>query len=300
MHERVVLLTGATSGIGRETARGLARTGATLVLACRNLTKAQALCTELQQASGNPWISVMALDLASLRAVRQFVEAFLTSHPQLHVLINNAGTFCLQRQETEDGLERTMATNYFGPFLLTAGLIPVLVQSPGARIVNVSSDAYRYGRLDLNDLQFTRRYSGFPAYASSKLAIQLWTQELAERLRTSGVTANALHPGHVATSIWQLWPQPRWYQTLLLRLLTAPMISPAAGAATTLYMATALELAGVTGAYFVKRRPRAIAKPARDQALQRELWRVSEQLTGACWPERTPGLSRGKGEGSEC
>lgn len=170
MHERVVLLTGATSGIGRETARGLARTGATLVLACRNLTKAQALCTELQQASGNPWISVMALDLASLRAVRQFVEAFLTSHPQLHVLINNAGTFCLQRQETEDGLERTMATNYFGPFLLTAGLIPVLVQSPGARIVNL------------------------------------------------------------------------------------------------------------------KRRPRAVAKPARDQALQRKLWRVSEQLTGARWP----------------
>ncbi len=284
MHERVVLLTGATSGIGRETARGLARAGATLVLACRNLTKAQALCAELQQASRNPRISVMALDLASLRAVRQFVDAFLASHSQLHVLINNAGTFCLQRQETEDGLERTMATNYFGPFLLTAGLIPVLVQSPGARIVNVSSAAYRYGRLDLNDLQLTRRYSGFPAYASSKLAIQLWTQELAERLQASGVTANSLHPGHVATNIWQLWPQPRWYQALLIRLLTAPMISPAAGAETTLYVATAPELAGVTGAYFVKRRPRAIAKAAQNRALQRELWRVSEQLTGARWP----------------
>ncbi len=284
MNGRVVLLTGATSGIGRETARGLARTGATLVLACRNLTKAQALCAELQQASGNPRISVMALDLASLRAVRQFVDEFLTSHPQLHVLINNAGTFCLQRQETEDGLERTMATNYFGPFLLTAGLVPVLVQSPGARIVNVSSDAYRYGRLDLNDLQLKRRYSGFPAYASSKLAIQLWTQELAERLRASGVTANSLHPGHVATNIWQLWPQPRWYQALLIRLLKVPMISPAAGAETTLYLATAPKLAGVTGAYFVKRRPRAIAKPAQDLALQRELWQVSEQLTGAHWP----------------
>lgn len=281
MRDRSILLTGATSGIGLETARSLARQGATLILACRNLEKAYRVCASLLRESGNPRISVTPLDVASLRSVRRCIAEVRERHPRLDVLINNAGAFFLQRQETEDGFERTMATNYFGPFLLTAGLIPLLVQSPGARIVNVSSDAYRYGRLDLNDLQLTRHYDGFRAYATSKLAVQLWTQELAERLRGSGVTANSLHPGHVATNIWQLWPRPTWPQKLLQRLITAVMVSPAAGAETTTYLATSPEVAGISGAYFVKRRPRRVAKPATDRRLQRELWRVSEELTGA-------------------
>lgn len=281
MRDRSILLTGATSGIGLQTARNLARQGATLILACRNLEKAYRVCASLLRESGNPRISVAALDVASLRSVRRCVAEVRERHARLDVLINNAGAFFLQRQETEDGFERTMVTNYFGPFLLTAGLIPLLVQSPGARIVNVGSDAYRYGRLDLNDLQLTRRYDGFRAYATSKLAVQLWTQELAERLRGSGITANSLHPGHVATNIWQLWPHPTWPQKLLQRLITAVMVSPAAGAETTTYLATSPEVARISGAYFVKRRPRRIAKPATDPRLQRELWRVSEELTGA-------------------
>ncbi|MEI7772895.1 MAG: SDR family NAD(P)-dependent oxidoreductase, partial [Chloroflexales bacterium] len=216
MRDRVVLLTGATSGIGRETARGLARQGAALILACRNQEKANAVCAALQRESGNPQISAMTLDLASLSSIRQFAADFLAAQPQLHVLINNAGTFCLHRQETRDGFEQTMGTNYFGPFLLTCALAPLLAATPGARIVNVRSDAYRYGRIDMADLQLTRRYDGFPAYATSKLAIQLWTQELAERLRPHGVAVNSLHPGHVATAIWQMWPRPTWYQAGLL------------------------------------------------------------------------------------
>ena len=287
MRDRSILITGATSGIGLETARNLAWQGATLILACRNPEKAYRVCASLLRESGNPRISVTALDLASLRSVRQCIADVRARHNRLDVLINNAGAFFLQRQETEDGFERTMATNYFGPFLLTAGLIPLLVQGSGARIVNVSSDAYCYGRLDLNDLQLTRRYDGFRAYATSKLAVQLWTQELAERLEGRGVMANSLHPGHVATNIWQLWSRLAWYQKLLQRLITAAMISPAAGAETTTYLASSPEVAGISGAYFVQRRPRRVAKPATDWRLQRELWRASEELTGAmdyrCW-----------------
>lgn len=285
MHRRTVLLTGATSGIGRETARGLARTGAALILACRDQGRASALCESLRRESGNPQISAMPLDLASLRSIRGFAEAFLGRYAQLHVLINNAGTFSLRRRETEDGFELTIGTNYLGPFALTAALAPLLAAAEGARIVNVSSDAYRYGRLDLADLQLARRYDGFPAYAASKLAIQLWSQELAERLRPSGVTVNTLHPGHVATGIWQLWPRPAWYQRLALRLMTAWMISPERGARTSLYLATAPEVAGVTGAYFVGRRARPVGGQATDRALQGALWQLSEQLTGATWPE---------------
>lgn len=281
MRDRSILLTGATSGIGLETARNLARQGATLILACRNLEKAYRVCASLLRESGNPRISVTPLDVASLRSVRRCIAEVRERHARLDVLINNAGAFFLQRQETEDGFERTMATNYFGPFLLTAGLIPLLVQNPAARIINVGSDAYRYGRLDLNDLQLTRRYDGFRAYAASKLAVQLWTQELAERLQGSGVTANALHPGHVATNIWQLWPRSTWRQRLLQRVITTVMVSPAVGAETTTYLATSPEVAGISGAYFVKRRPRRVATPPTDRRLQRDLWRVSAELTGA-------------------
>lgn len=280
MRDQIVLLTGATHGIGRETARALARQGACLVLGCRNLEQAEALCSSLQRESGNPQISSLRIDLADLASVRQFAQAFRERYSQLHVLINNAGTFSMQREETKDGFERTLGTNYVGPFLLTSCLLPVLQATPGARIINVSSDAYRYGKLDLNDLPLKRHYEGFPAYARSKLALQLWTQELDERLRPYGVTVNSLHPGHVATNIWQLWPRPTWYQTGLIKLMGMFMSSAEAGAETSIYLATAPEVAGVSGAYFIKKRAQKLVGPARNLALQQELWRVSEQLTG--------------------
>lgn len=284
MNDHTVFLTGGTSGIGWETARTLARSGCALIIAGRSPARVEAACAGLRAESGNPQVSPAVVDLASLRSVRQCAADLLARHSRLHVLINNAGTFCLSRQETEDGFERTLGTNYLGPFLLTASLAPLLAATAGARIVNVSSDAYRYGRLDLDDLPLKRGYSGFPAYARSKLAVQLWTQELAERLRPWGVTANTLHPGHIATNIWQLWPQPTRAQTLLLRLLTAWMRSPAAGAKTSVYLATSPAVAGVTGTYFVGERARPVARPARSPVLQQRLWELSEQLTGAPWP----------------
>jgi NAD(P)-dependent dehydrogenase (short-subunit alcohol dehydrogenase family) len=283
MHDRIILLTGATSGIGREVARGLARQGVTLVLGCRNPSKAADLCAFLKRESGNAQIDTMTVDLASLRSIRQFSQDFLARYTQLHVLINNAGAFSIDRRETEDGFELTMGTNFFGPFLLTSSLAPLLAATPGARIVNVGSDAYKYAKLDLNDLQLTRRYEGFPAYAASKLAIQLWTQELAERLRPRGVTVNSVHPGHVATAIWDIWPNPTWYQRLMVKMMTLSVISAEAGAQTPLYLATVDEVAGVTGGYFVKQRQEPIAKRAQNLALQRGLWAAGERLSGAEW-----------------
>ncbi len=280
---QTILLTGATSGIGREMACSLAQRGGHLVLACRNLAKAESLAAELRRTTANPRVTPMMLDLACLDSVREFCAQFRARYPQLHVLINNAGTFNLHRRETTDGLELTMGTNFFGPFLLTCELAPLLAATPGARIVNVGSAAYRYGHIDLNDLQLTHTYDGFPAYATSKLAVQFWTQELAARLAPTGVTVNVAHPGHVKTAIWDLWPQPNWYQRIFLDLLSAFMISAEAGAQTPLYLATSPDVAGVTGGYFAKQQQRPVAKLAQNLVLQRALWALAERVTGARW-----------------
>ncbi len=276
MQNRVILITGANRGIGKETTRGLARMGATICIACRNLLQAEAVCDEIKAESGNSHINVMHLDLASLASIRTFVEQFASAYNQLNVLINNAGSFSMQREETADGLERTIGTNYLGPFLLTHLLLPV-IQTPGARIINVASDAAFYGKLDLDDLHMTRRYEGFRAYAASKQAIVLFTRELAERLRSDGITVNAVHPGHVATDIW---PNNTWYLALISAIVKRFMISAEAGAQTSIYLATAEAVSNVTGAYFVKQKPREVPAICRDPRMQRALWQLSEQLTG--------------------
>ncbi|PDW04789.1 SDR family NAD(P)-dependent oxidoreductase [Candidatus Viridilinea mediisalina] len=282
MTKRVVLLTGATSGIGREVARGLALQGATLVVACRNQVRAAGLAAELRAACGAAQIATMPLELAELRSVRAFAADFLARYQQLHVLINNAGTFCLQRQTTEDGLERTLGVNYVAPFLLTHTLLPLLSATPGARIVNIGSEAYRYGRLDLEDLQLTRRYAGFMAYASSKQAQLLWSLELADRLRSTGVTVNVVHPGHVATGIWQLWTAPTWYQRLFVRIITSVMRSPAEAARGAIYLASSPNVAHVTGGYFLNEhpQPQSIMAPANDLKLRHALWAATERMVG--------------------
>ena len=182
---KVVLITGANSGIGKETARALAKNSATVVMACRNLTKAIPVCESIQKESGNRQVEVMQLDLASLSSVRAFADQFAGKYPRLDVLINNAGIFSLRREETEDGFEKTMGVNYFGPFLLTNLLLPLIKQTPAARIVNVSSDGHFSGQIDLDDLNYRKNYPmfGFKAYGTSRLATVLFTQELAERLQ---------------------------------------------------------------------------------------------------------------------
>lgn len=276
-----ILLTGATSGIGFETARYLARCGPVLILACRNQAKARAVRAQLQWESGNQQIVTLPLDVASLTSIRQFTAECTRRYDHLDMLINNAGGFSLERKETVDGFEQTMGTNYFGPFLLTKRLLPLLKAAPRARIINVSSDGHYYGKLDLDDLQFTRSYDSMGAYGGSKLALQFFTQELAERLQGTAVTVNALHPGHIYTNIWNLWPHPKWYHHLFDRILQVAMMDVVAGAQTTIYLATSAAVEGVTGQYFAFQRRKDPAKICADRAMQQRLWALTETLVGA-------------------
>lgn len=282
MKDKIVLITGANSGIGKETTRALAKKGATIIMACRNLEKAETVCEMIQEESRNPNIEVMKLDLASLKSIRNFTREFSARYQKLNVLINNAGIFCMKREETEEGFEKTMGVNHLGHFLLTYELLPILEKTSEARIMNVGSDAHFSGDLDLNDLHFKRRkYSGFKAYASSRLATIFFTQELAERVKEKDITVNSLHPGHIDTNMWNIWqPQRRWYHSLLIRLIKLFLISAEEGAQTSIYLASSEEVKGITGKYFAKKRLKAVSKKCSDIKLQKELWELSERLTG--------------------
>jgi NAD(P)-dependent dehydrogenase (short-subunit alcohol dehydrogenase family) len=257
----------------------LAKQGAALVMACIDLNDARPVCEGIQKESGNAAIEIMPLDLSSLASIRTFAGRFAEKHPQLHVLINNAGVYCAKRQETADGFEKTIGINYLGPFLLTHLLLPVLKRTPDARIVNVSSNAYFQGRLDLDKLHMKKGYHGFKAYANSKLAIVLFTLDLAERLKDGGITVNAVHPGHVATNIWNMWPG-KWYQALLFGIIRRFARTPEEAAQNSVFLATADEVQGVTGTYFDDRKPKSLSPVCRDVNLRRNLWALSEKLTG--------------------
>jgi NAD(P)-dependent dehydrogenase (short-subunit alcohol dehydrogenase family) len=276
---KTVLITGADGGIGRETTKALAKKGATIVMACLDLNDAKPVYQDIKQESGNEHIEMMQVDLASLSSIREFAKQFSQKYQQLNVLINNAGVFCWKREETEEGFEKTIGINYLGHFLLTNLLLPILKQTPGARILNVSSNAYFQGKIDLNDLHLKKKYKGTKAYNSSKLAIVLFTQELAERLQDTDVVVNALHPGHAATNIWNMWPG-KWYQALLfiiLRMLMKPTVDAAQNG---IYLASSDEVKGITGRYFDDKKLKEVSPQGKDMQLQKGLWELSEKLTG--------------------
>jgi len=220
------------------------------------------------------------LNLGSLSSIRQFATHFSQKYQQLNVLINNAGVFRWKREETQEGFEKTIGINYLGHFLLTHLLLPILKQTPGARILNVSSNAYFQGKIDLDDLHLKKKYTGVKAYDSSKLAIVFFTQELAERLQGTGVTVNALHPGHAATNIWNMWPGT-WYQALLFKILKMLMKPTVEAAQNSIYLASSNEVKGITGKYFEKKKIKERVSPkSKDRQLQKALWQLSEKLTG--------------------
>jgi NAD(P)-dependent dehydrogenase (short-subunit alcohol dehydrogenase family) len=277
MQGKTCMVTGANSGIGKATALGLAQMGANVVMVARDRARGEAAQNEVKAKSGNGSVELLVADLSSQQSIRQLVKNFKQRYKQLHVLINNAGVFMLTRRETVDGLEMTFAVNYLAPFLLTDLLLDVLKASVPARIVNVSSEAHENGYIKMDDLQAKKHYRPFRAYGQSKLALVMFTYELACRLQGTGVTANCLHPGFVATNIGQsgVWPVARPVARFVLSFLG---ISPEEGAKTSIYLATSPDVEGVTSKYFVKSIPRWSVPISYDESLQRQLWEESAKL----------------------
>jgi NAD(P)-dependent dehydrogenase (short-subunit alcohol dehydrogenase family) len=272
---KVCLITGATGGIGLITAQVLARQNFRLVLVSRSAEKCAAVAEQIRSATGNQGVTYIAGDLSRMAEVRRIAGEFLARHDRLDVLINNAGAVFTSRQVTAEGYEMTMALNHLNYFYLTQLLQDRLLASAPARIVNVSSDAHRGGAIKFDDLMSEKKYSAFGVYAMSKLANVMFTYELARRLEDSGVTANALHPGFVASNFGR---SNGGMMGALMPIFQVFAISPEKGAETTIHLAADAGVAGVTGKYFVKKQPVQSSKVSYDEADQRRLWEVSEEL----------------------
>jgi len=277
MQGKMLLITGATSGIGEVAARELARQGARIVFIARDRARAERTLAELERAGPGAGHGFHLADLSRLAEMKRVAAAILEREPRIDVLINNAGALFPRREVTEDGLEMTFATNHLAYFVITNLLLGRLKATPGARIVSTASGAHERATLDFGDLQSAKGYSGFTVYSRSKLMNILFTRELARRLEGSGVTANCLHPGFVNTRFGE---SGGGLMSLGLRVAKKFALSPEEGAETLIYLASSPEVARTTGAYFYKRKPVAPSQAAQNDADARRLWEISAQLSG--------------------
>ena len=266
---KTCMVTGANSGLGRETALALAEMKANVVMVCRNREKGEAARAEISKKSGNESVDLLLSDLSSLAEVRTLAAEAKNRYGELHVLVNNAGLFSFSGR-TDDGFETTFAVDYLAPFLLTNLLIGLLKASAPSRIVNVSSVAHFNGHVDLEAVKRGGVATGWGAYSNSKLALVMFTYELARRLAGTGVTANCLHPGAVATSIWRVPPA-----------LVRPFLKGAKeGAETSVYLASSPEVEGVTGKYFEDKAPKRSSEESYDEKEALALWEVTAKVVG--------------------
>ncbi|TDO68544.1 short-subunit dehydrogenase [Kribbella sp. VKM Ac-2571] len=271
-----VLITGGTSGIGKATALGLASMGARVLITGRGVERTENTAREIRAAGGS--VEVFVADLSVQSEVRRLAGEVLRREPRIDVLINNVGGYWNTKHLTADGLEHTFALNHLAPFLLTQLLLERLEEGTAARVVTVASNAHSLGRIDFDDLQGTRSYSGSRAYNQSKLANVLFTYELARRLRAKAITANAVHPGLVSTAFGA--DDPGRVQRLFVPLLRPFMKSPAGGAATSIHVASAPGLEQTTGQYFVNSKPARSSRRSHDESVAARLWAVSAELVG--------------------
>ena len=276
MKRTTCVVTGANSGIGLETAVALAGAGARVAIVCRTPERSERAASEIRRRAPGADVLPFAADLSSQRAVRTVAGQLAAALPRLSVLVNNAGLMLRERVLTEDGIETTFAVNHLAYFLLTGLLEPALVAGAPSRVVNVASRAHLSGTLRFDDLMGDQGYDGWKAYAQSKLANVAFTYELARRLAGRGVTANCLHPGVVSTSIGHAGPS--WIR-FGIKLVRPFLLSPARGAAASIYLASSQEVEGVSGKYFVGRREERTSDESYDRAVATRLWKVSEELT---------------------
>ena len=275
MHGKIVVVTGATSGIGEVAAETLARAGARILFVARSEPKARTLLSRLIRANPDAAHDFVLADLSALGEMKSAARALIAKAAKVDVLINNAGAIFDRRETTVDGLERTFAVNHMAYFVVTELLRPIL--APQARIVSTASVAHAFARLDFDDLQTRAGYSAFGAYGRSKLCNILWTRELADRLSSSDVTANCFHPGGVNTGFGDNakgWLKP------LMALGKRFMITPAQGADTLIWLAASGDVDGRTGGYWSRRRLMTPSSAARDAAAAARLWRASADIAG--------------------
>lgn len=271
MNNKICLITGGNSGIGKAAATQLAKKGATVVILSRSKERGEQAVQDIIAQSGNTNVDLLVADLASQKSVRHAAQQFKSKYDRLHVLINNAAVFLPNRTETEEGIESTFAINYLSHFLLTHLLLDVLKLSAPSRIINVAS---KHGGITINfdDLMLTKNYSVMKAVGPTKLALVLFTKELAKKLEGSGVTVNSLHPGLVKSNLLNDMP---WMLKKVLHLFSA---SPEKGAETVVYLASSKEVEGVNGGFFVNRKQVKTTAIANDESLALRLWNKSMEL----------------------
>lgn len=276
MKGKVVLITGATSGIGRATAVVLAGLGADLILVGRSDERLRTLGEELTRTTGNRTVRTMRCDLSSMDEVRRLASEFKSANRKLDVLINNAGLILGERKLTVDGYEYTFALDHLAPFLLTNLLLDELTVAAPSRVVTVSSAAHRTGRMHFDDLMLEKGWTPFKAYSQAKLANVLFTYELARRLQGTGVTANCVHPGGVRTNFGH---ELGGAMKIGMAIFRPFMISPEKGARTSIYLASSPDVEGISGKYFVRSRPSESSRESYDVDEAKTLWEMSERLT---------------------
>ena len=272
------LVTGATSGIGEATALGLAQAGAHVTLVARSLQKAEETQKRITAEVPNSAVEIVLCDFASFASIHAASDEILKRYERIDCLVNNAGVFVLDRQETQDGIESTFGVNHLGYFLFTRLLLPRLIHSAPARIVNVASHAHKFVNFDIDNLQPTENFSGINAYGVSKACNILFTGELARRIAGTGVTANSLHPGGVSTGLGS--NNTGWLASLIRPLAMMVLKTPAKGARTSLHLAMSDSVSDTSGLYFANRRVNKPSAFATDPETARKLWEISEELCG--------------------
>ncbi|TFF95380.1 MAG: SDR family oxidoreductase [Promethearchaeota archaeon] len=277
MRGKNVMITGANSGIGKQTGIDLAKMGATIIMIARNKERAFAALEEIKEASKSEKIDLFIADLSDQDSIRSMVKNFKKNYKKLDVLINNAGIMLTKRRSTKEGYEMTLATNHLGHFLLTSLLLQTLIKSAPARIINVSSVAHKFGNLDFDDLQLEENFNGLLAYGNSKLANIMFTYALARHLEGTGVTVNALHPGTVKTNFGKR-NESRWSR-LFFKFLHLFFSDVKKGAKTSVYLASSPEIEEISGKYFVKSKLKKSSRASYDEEVQEKLWTISEKLT---------------------
>ncbi|MFW9921661.1 MAG: SDR family oxidoreductase [Candidatus Thorarchaeota archaeon] len=273
MKGKICLVTGGTSGIGLETAGGLAELGATVIITGRNEDLGKQVVEKIKQKTGNGYIELIIADFAKQSEVHRLANEIKNRYDRLDVLVNNAGLYQHEYALTNDGIETTYAVNYLAPFLLTNLLIDLLRKGAPSRIINVSSSWHKNGKINFEDINYTKNYNGMQAYMNTKLALIMHTYLLSRKLEDQGITVNTVHPGIVKTNL----PRQKSFFAFLLRIL--PFISAKKGAETSIYLASSPEVEHISGKYFTKKRPAETLAISYDESLQQKLWKLSVELT---------------------